>query len=364
MSKQKDAFAFEDNQNASVSYPTTTAYEATPAPAVQQPPMAAAAAATTCAKCAQPLGGGDRRRTLVMMACAHMMHGACFVATANAKQLAPTALNENFGGPEHCGLCLSAVPRGSLATLLNDRADTLRQLQTKYANNYPAYEYAPDLANVELSVEKKRLLLNVKAPLFGAEKVDFTEFGRGPGCLQPLEIAAWLMSNDRSLTTLFSVPHVNLLHVYRLGVTTLEALLALGFNPSVHCTRAYREKSPLWMLSELYGVDCKLLLRYMTANQVIDLPLRPNELWLAGGSMELLVGRGLTDAAFRAYTAKLPIKPDEVFRYLELDGKHLIALGVHIRDLPRAWSEFCAASSAHRALLATTTAPSYNSKFH
>jgi len=273
-----------------------------------------------------------------MLSCKHLMHGSCFVRMVSEQSL-HAVCDADFGGPRYCAVCLDAVPRGFVSTALHRRDEVLRYFSSNYVKRY-ALPYSALMASAELTDAEKRDLLGVTRSMFSADRTDYTAYGRRPGCLAPDEVAADLVSRGRTLSEIFKASTFNAQHLQRLGVVTLDAFLALGYDANLHNTPAYRGKCPLWMLVDLYGLDVETLLRFNTADQVLAGGFLPKELWLAGVSIGGLVARGLTKAGLLRYMSFEKIAPADVESFLDLEAKHVLALGIRAAELPDAWKQF------------------------
>ena len=329
-----------------VTYPTLT-------PAEQQQPImtsgyASSAIASTftanpspvsqqgngspCAMCGERVDMNfSNRRPFVYMSCAHLMHIKCF-SELIAKTPLSEDCNENFGGPKSCVRCLSKIPVGFQSEVLFDREEILREFRVGFSNNYGAYNGPSD--DEDLTQEQKRAILGIKPSLLFSDKTDYSSYGRRAGCKRSDELVEILKERNRTLEDIFAVPKINAHHLFKMGINSMEDFVKLGYNSVTHGTKAYRDRCPYWMLSDLFSFDKDFVFKNHTADSLLAVNYKPKELWLCGVSMQTLIDNRLTKKAFLLYKAN----PIDVVKFLELTQVHLNRLGVTRAEMSVDWN--------------------------
>lgn len=343
----------EDFFNAPVLYPTLSTASTQPSPpsAIALEPRSPFTSipysqpvihspsqnSNTCAKCSQQVStpAQNKGSVFVVLSCKHTMHASCFVKTVTEQGLVDSCDND-FGGAKQCSRCFDSIPSGLASVEINDRRKVLAEFRSSFTAQYKV-NWSEGLRESALTPEEIRAILGITLSMFSSDKTDYSLYGRQNNRSSE-ELVMELISRGRTIDVIFASQQMKLdvHHLYRFGIQTMEQLVRLGYNALKHGDAAHREKCPYWLLSELYGFSSDNLLDDITPNALLSKALKPSELWLCGVSMQNLVDRGLSKQKLLAYRGNIV----DMINYLDLTHAHLNKLEIKQSDWPPAWREY------------------------
>lgn len=297
-----------------------------------------------CGRCSKDVPTTTNGATYVTLSCAHKMHNRCFIALITALKRHETC-DEQFGGPSVCTQCVgnNFGPGSIVPTTRIDRAETLKWFRAAYNTKY-RIPYATALLDADLTLEEKRCILGIAASRFTVDRTDYSPFGASSASSE--DVTKELLRRNRRIDDILAVTSCkfNAQHLYRFGVRTKEHIKALGYNPFLHGSSAYRDRTPLWMMVELYNVDDTDLFEVYAADTLLATNLIPKELWLCDITVAQLIERGVSKEAFLRYANNVK-EPLDLFVYLALEPVHLTRLGIRQGELFPLWTTAAMKSS-------------------
>jgi hypothetical protein len=356
MSTQNTHNNDDDGDAQPISYPSlvVVANAAAAIAKATAPPPPPPPTQLTCSACGATFTGIGTQTTLT---CQHKVHGDCYLRLA--QKFSTTLL----GGKRHCKHCAVVVigttgADGSSSSSRLTREACLAEARAAYIAAFQTdlealcddddapvtdAEMLVLLGPLEADEESvkdvvlKRLGWVPPAPATEAaaaavaasskkrEKTLEQERARLLALRGDELIDELVLHRKRTLNVLLETWRVNVAHLWRVGVRSMEQLVRLGFSVSVHTNHAYRRVLPLYFLVERCDLDydTHLNTEALTNEQLLDMRLTKQEWRLLGVTAAMLLDE-------RHFTSRdllaMKIRPSSLHTYLELSEQQLLTV--------------------------------------
>jgi len=324
-----------NSETVSISYPSLV--ESPAAPVIQ----------LTCSACGATFTGGGG--ALTTLTCLHRVHGECYL------KLAQRFNTSQVGGKRHCKHCSVNVVADDAGTTGNrlTREACLEEMRAAYVKAHKLDLDAlcdSDVTDADMLVllgplERDESLQHGLLRRFGwdaaapAAPDSSSSSSSGSGskkaktleeerqrllALRGDELIDELRRRGRSLNVLLETWKVNVAHLWRVGVRSIEQLGRLGFDVGVHTANAYHRVLPLYFLIERYDLDYDRHLSpaLLTNEQFLAMQLTKQELRLLNVTADMLLEER---HFYKRELFALHIRPSSLHDYIELSETQLLS---------------------------------------
>lgn len=282
---------------------------------------------SNCGVCHSPVHGHDGDEYLVL-SCAHRLHFECFKKLFSRVAKIPDKL-----GAEWCGTCETVsrntgVYNGDARLEYNTLVQTLHDAHTKAFRR----DYNRITTNDHVTPNLERALLGSSGI---ASKL--ASFAQSLSASKPEQ--AWpepatkslfecMVERGRTLDAIFEGSQIDLADLFVAGVQTLDELHTLGFNETLHLTRPYRKRLPIFALVSRYQLSWDNV-KHLAPATIRHFRLSAPELRLLGADFQSLLTAKLSAEDVMA----LGINPSDLILYLGMQAAHLGALGINMKHI-------------------------------